>query len=202
MKKVCILDYGSGNVKSVLNAFSTFSDCVVSNEISKIEKSTHFVLPGVGSFNDAMKRFTSVVPITELGLELEKGKPFLGICVGMQILGRAGFEFQKTQGLGLVEGTVERLDAQGEPLPHVGWNNLIEIENHPLLSQITEEDDFYFVHSYGFRNIPKQNILGSAMYGGKFPAVISKENIYGVQFHPEKSQKSGEKLIQNFLSIT
>ena len=101
----------------------------------------------------------------------------------------------------MIEGTIEKLDSRGEPLPHVGWNNLVEIDNHPLLSGITEEDDFYFVHSFAFRNIPNQNILSSGIYGSKFPTVIAKNNVYGVQFHPEKSQKAGVKLIQNFLSI-
>ena len=201
MRKVCILDYGSGNVKSVKNAFDAFSDCVISNEMSQIKKSTHIVLPGVGSFQKAMMRVTSAIPIPELIIELEKGKPFLGICVGMQILGDIGLEFQETTGLGLIQGTIEKLDSRGEPLPHVGWNNLVEIDNHPLLSGITEEDDFYFVHSFAFRNIPKQNILSSGIYGSKFPTVIAKNNVYGVQFHPEKSQKAGVKLIQNFLSI-
>ena len=201
MTKVCILDYGSGNVKSVKNAFDAFTDCEISNEISNIEKATHIVLPGVGSFRKAMMRVTSTIPLPELNIELGKGKPFLGICVGMQILGETGMEFQETKGLGLFEGTIEKLDSQGEPLPHVGWNNLLEIDSHPLLTGITEEDDFYFVHSFAFRNIPKPQILSSGFYGSKFPAVIAKDNVYGVQFHPEKSQKAGVKLIQNFLSI-
>ncbi len=199
MAKVCILDYGSGNVRSVMNAFSIFSDCVISNELNMIKNASHIVLPGVGSYKNSMQLIQDKIPIAELRNYLSAGKPFLGICVGMQVLGNKGIEFEEATGLELIPGVVSRIDCGNLPLPHVGWNNLTEIKENPLTSGITEDDDFYFVHSFAYTNLGEEHVLANAVYGQAFPAIVSSENIFGVQFHPEKSQKAGSKVIQNFL---
>jgi glutamine amidotransferase len=201
MKNVCILNYGSGNVKSVMNAFSNFSNTMISNNPIDINNSSHLVLPGVGSYKDSMERILKTIPIDTVMDQVRRGKPFLGICVGMQVLGQAGVEFEEAEGLNILPGRVSRIDSGQLPLPHVGWNNLIELQDDPLTTGITEEDDFYFVHSYGYTSMPDQLVIAKANYWSNFPAIIVSENTYGVQFHPEKSQFSGEKVLKNFLRI-
>lgn len=201
MIKVCILDYGSGNVRSVLNAFSSFADCEVSNDVKVINNASHVILPGVGSYKNSMSLIEKRIPLLELKNEISSGKPFLGICVGMQVLGSKGIEFEEAQGLGLIHGVVSRIRCETLPLPHVGWNNLIGIREGHLTRGISEDDDFYFVHSYAFTEIEAKLVLADAYYGERFPAMVQFENIFGVQFHPEKSQKAGSKIIKNFLDI-
>lgn len=199
MSKVCILDYGSGNVKSVFNAINRYADCVISNEVSEIKNASHLILPGVGSFKDSMDRIIATLPIDEIRESLAKEKPFLGICVGMQVLASIGIEFVEANGLDFVPGTVSKLNSKELPLPHVGWNNLEVIKQNSLTKNIDEQDDFYFTHSYGFTEISTDFVLATTEYGGVFPSIISKGNLFGVQFHPEKSQKSGAKILENFL---
>ncbi len=201
MTRVCILDYGSGNVRSVMNAFSNFSDCVISNELNVIKNASHIVLPGVGSYKNSMKLIQNRIPIADLKNYHSAGKPFLGICVGMQVLGDKGIEFEEATGLQLMPGVVSRIKCGNLPLPHVGWNNLVEIKKNPLTAGITEDDDFYFVHSFAYTNLGDEQVLAKAVYGQPFPAVVNRENLFGVQFHPEKSQKAGSRVIQNFLEI-
>jgi glutamine amidotransferase len=199
VSKVCILDYGSGNVKSVFNAINRYADCVISNEVSEIKNASHLILPGVGSFKDSMDRIIATLPIDEIRESLAKEKPFLGICVGMQVLASIGIEFVEANGLDFVPGTVSKLNSKELPLPHVGWNNLEVIKQNSLTKNIDEQDDFYFTHSYGFTEISTDFVLATTEYGGVFPSIISKGNLFGVQFHPEKSQKSGAKILENFL---
>ena len=202
MADVCILDYGSGNVKSVFNAVNRLTErVVVSNQIGQLRNASHLILPGVGSFKDSMDRITTTLPVDELSDLLAKGKPFLGICVGMQVLASVGIEFVEAKGLGFIPGTVSKIDSDTLPLPHVGWNNLSCSQLNPITKDINEEDDFYFTHSYGFTAISHDFVLGTTEYGTVFPSIIGRENIYGVQFHPEKSQKSGAKILRNFLDI-
>jgi glutamine amidotransferase len=148
-----------------------------------------------------MQRILETIPVDVLHHQALNGKPLLGICVGMQVLGRTGIEFEKADGLGILTGVVSRIDSGSLPLPHVGWNNLIDIEKSPITTGISSEDDFYFVHSYAFTTISEQFVVARASYGTSFPVIISSGNTYGVQFHPEKSQKAGNKLIENFLGI-
>lgn len=201
MSKVCILDYGSGNVRSVLNAFSNFTNCVVSNDPKIIKNASHIVLPGVGSYKNSMDLIRTTIPLLELRHEISLGKPFLGICVGMQVLGSKGIEFEEAPGLEFFPGVVSRIASRKLPLPHVGWNNLMCLQNNPLTSGITENDDFYFVHSFAYNEINRQLVLAEAIYGEKFPAIVNFQNVFGVQFHPEKSQKAGARIIQNFLGL-
>ncbi len=201
MQNICILDYGSGNVKSVLNAFSKYADCRISNAKIDVINASHLILPGVGTYKDAMHRILNTLPLQLIRQQVHNGKPILGICVGMQVLSSKGIEFEEAPGLGLIPGIVSRIESAGLPLPHVGWNNLTNLANHEITAGISEEDDFYFVHSYAYSNISREFVNAEVEYGVKCPAIISRGNIIGVQFHPEQSQKAGDRVIQNFLGI-
>ncbi len=202
--KICILDYGSGNVASVFNMLKFIEfDPEISNDKKKIRDASHVILPGVGSYNSGMEKIKRKLPIDCLENEiLKKGKPFLGICLGMQVLSTVGYEFGKYQGLNWVEGEVKELDVKKSILPHVGWNEVnAESKNNILFNNIDNDENFYFVHSYHFKSFNKKNILATSIYEETFASAIRKDNVFGVQFHPEKSQKSGMKLLRNFLKI-
>lgn len=202
MNKVCILDYGSGNVRSVFNLFNSVVNCCVSNALPDIEDATHIVLPGVGAFGAAMQKIRTVLPIDQIErVVVQNGKPFLGICVGMQVLAERGSEFGDHAGLGWIHGTVDRLQSGILPLPHIGWNNIAREIAHPLFDELGEDPDFYFLHSYALRNNTGK-ILATAEFGEVFCAAIAQDNILGVQFHPEKSLRAGLKLITNFLALS
>tara|TARA_B100001173_G_C15908959_1_gene513246 strand:- start:251 stop:862 length:612 start_codon:yes stop_codon:yes gene_type:complete len=199
--KVCILDYGSGNVASVYNLINRLDyDIKVSNKPEDIKKSSHLILPGVGAFGASVERIKSNISIELLNDEVKVNKkPFLGICVGMQVLAEKGLEFGVHKGLGWIEGTVEKLSEK--VLPHVGWNNIEIKKNSPIFKNIKNASDFYFVNSYAFRVKDNNCIIAETTYENKFCSAIQKENIFGVQFHPEKSQKMGQIIIDNFLKI-
>lgn len=201
--KVCILDYGSGNTKSVFNIFHSLqSNTVISNALEDIQSATHIILPGVGAFGASMKKIHEQIPIEALKKEvLVKKKPFLGICVGMQVLADVGYEFGEEKGLGWIKGEVRKLETNDLPLPHVGWNNVVVDRSSPITKGFSEHIDFYFVHSFAFTPADKETIIAHSNYGSTFTSVIGKENILGVQFHPEKSQRAGTLLIKNFLDI-
>lgn len=204
MNSVCILNYGAGNVKSVYNLFeSIVKSVIVSNDPKEILQASHLVLPGVGAFGSAMRKIRESIPLAELEeAVLSKKRPFLGICVGMQVLAESGMEFGEHRGLGWIPGTVEKLTALGAPLPHIGWNNISPKRQSPLLIDLGPEPDFYFVHSFVFHATDPGNVLATSEYGEEFCSVIQSDNIYGVQFHPEKSQKAGIQLVNNFLAIS
>jgi glutamine amidotransferase len=201
--KVCILDYGSGNVKSVFNLLSSITDDVkISNDISIIEKATHLILPGVGAFGASMSKIKKKLPLDIIENEVFRSKkPFLGICVGMQVLAEKGFEFGEYDGLGWLSGNVIKIDSKDKPLPHIGWNDIQIKHPSPLLHNFDNNQDFYFAHSYAFKTLSDENILATTNYGEEFISAANKENIFGVQFHPEKSQKAGKMLMLNFLSL-
>lgn len=202
-RKVCIIDYGAGNVKSVYNIFYDVCNLTkISNQPEDVEEATHIVLPGVGAFQTAVDKIKNLA-IFEL-LEnnvLNEKKVFLGICVGMQVLADEGYEHGGYKGLGWVSGVVKKLETKALRLPHVGWNNFKNCANNPLLKGIPLEADFYYVHSYCFECKNPAHSIASCEYGAVFTAIINKDNIYGVQFHPEKSQKAGRKIIENFLRL-
>tara|TARA_Y100000590_G_C15387218_1_gene888682 strand:+ start:69 stop:680 length:612 start_codon:yes stop_codon:yes gene_type:complete len=200
-QSVCILDYGSGNVASVYNLLNRLNyDTKVSNESSDIKNSSHLILPGVGAFGDSIKKIKNQIPIELLRDEVfNKKKPFLGICVGMQVLADKGYEFGENDGLGWIKGTVKKLKAK--ILPHIGWNNVEIKRKSPIFLGLDNLKDFYFVNSYAFVTKEKNLIISETDYEIKFCSAIQKDNIYGVQFHPEKSHKAGEIIINNFLKI-
>lgn len=202
-KKVCILDYGSGNTRSVFNVFTTLTpNVLISNKSADIKNASHIILPGVGAFGASMEKIKNKIPLDTLEHEIiKRSKPFLGICVGMQVLADYGYEFGKHKGLGWISGTVEKIKIKNLILPHVGWNNIDIVRQIPLLDKFKNKQDFYFLHSFIFREKNKKNIAAKTNYGENFNSVIFKNNIFGVQFHPEKSQKVGRVLIENFLNI-
>jgi len=200
--KVCILDYGSGNVKSVYNMVRYLGYNVnISNEKSAIRSASHIILPGVGSFGAAMEKIKSKIPLPVLESEIiNTKKPLLGICVGMQVLAENGHEHGDHKGLGWITGSVEKLEVNELPLPHIGWNDVILKKDSILFNDLGDINDFYFVHSYSLKT-KQANVLSETNYEINFCSSVQKENIYGVQFHPEKSQRAGQKLIQNFLNV-
>lgn len=202
---VAVVDYGMGNLDSVVRAVeecggkASLVGCA-----AEIEKATHIVLPGVGSFAAGMGN------IRKRALEdvlresvLRKGVPFLGICLGMQLLATTGFEGEETHGLGWIPGEVRRLqpNGKGERIPHVGWNEIHMVQPSALFRTIPSGKDFYFVHSYALACAKPQNVLATTPYCGGFPSVVGESNIFGVQFHPEKSQRFGHQLLRNFLAL-
>jgi imidazole glycerol-phosphate synthase subunit HisH len=203
MSRVCILDYGSGNVKSVSNLFESIaSRVVVSNDPVEIARSSHLVLPGVGAFGSIMRKIRDSLPMETLErMVLRDGKPFLGICAGMQVLASRGMEFGEHAGLGWIAGKVEQLEANGLSLPHIGWNSIAWKQDSPLLEGLEDESDFYFVHSFSFHADIPDHVLATTQYGKEFCSVVQRDNLFGVQFHPEKSQRAGRRLAKNFLSL-
>ena len=201
---VVIIDYGMGNLFSVENAIKYFgAEVKISDQKEEIEKADRLILPGVGAFPDGMKNLEKLGIIDVLKKEaLEKEKPFLGICLGMQLLAAEGEENILTKGLGWVPGKVKRLqvDERKFRIPHVGWDDVIP-KKDGMLFKAVKQPVFYFVHSYHLVPEDSSVIAGVCDYGESFAAAIQKDNIFGVQFHPEKSQKNGLKLLENFLKF-
>ena len=213
---VLIIDYGSGNTKSVYNSvktilknFDRFSQVKVSNNLSEIKKADKIILPGVGSFDQCMNRIRKIKDLLETLNDqvITKKKPFLGICVGMQILADYGYENQKTKGLSWINGEVKPLknfldNSQNLKIPHMGWNSVNIHKNNNLFNDINANDQFYFVHSYFFDIKQNKNIICNTQYGINIPAIVNRDNIFGFQFHPEKSGRSGLKILYNWLKLS
>ena len=201
-KKICILDYGSGNVASVYNMINFLGfECKITNENDYLEKSSHIILPGVGSYSAAMKKIKKKIFLKNLEKQvLKNNKPFLGICVGMQILSTTGYEFEICDGFGWIPGTVRKI--KNKKLPHIGWNNINLKNNSPLLKDLDMDQNFYFVNSYQFVPRNNEDVVSTTNYEEDFCSIIQKNNIFGVQFHPEKSQKAGQLLIKNFINLS
>jgi glutamine amidotransferase len=203
MKKVSIISYGSGNIYSIYKAISDLGYvveiCKTPNEIDKAER---IILPGVGSFYESMKLLTQNNWIEKI-LHLVKDKkiPIFGICLGMQLLSKCSYEDNYSPGLNLIEGEVSSLKELGcqKIIPHMGWNAVIFDKNNKLFKDISLESDFYFAHSYAFKNIHKDYVSGTVNYGVDIVAAISFNNILGTQFHPEKSSLNGKKILKNFI---
>ncbi len=200
--KPLILNIGSGNILSLKNIILKKNvELKISCNEKDIESSTHIFLPGVGSYSDVMEKIRQNLDINFLKKKILKDRLFfLGICVGMQILSEHGYENGEHEGLSFIEGSVEKIPTN-DILPHVGWNSLETKSKNKILKDISDNTDFYFTHSYYFKLTNSSNEVASTNYGIGFPSIINKENIYGVQFHPEKSQIAGEKLIENFLNL-
>ncbi len=202
---VCIIDYGMGNLLSVKRAFEKCgADVKIAKKPEELYLATHIILPGVGAFADGINNL-KVGKWDKVLDEIVKEKkiPILGICLGMQLFATYGYESGEVEGLNYIEGEVVKLEAKEifERVPHVGWNDIRKINNNELLEGIEDNTDFYFVHSYKYVTKNEEDIVCKTNYCGEFTSVINKDNIWGVQFHPEKSQKSGFKLIKNFLNL-
>ena len=203
--ETAIIDYGMGNLLSVQRAFEKCgSDAVIIENPLELRSAERIVLPGVGAFPDAMGNLRSGGWIEELNRAvLKKEKPLLGICLGMQLLADKGYEGRETEGLGYISGKVILLNRTeaAERIPHVGWNEIEKYGESPLFEGIEDGANYYFVHSYHFEVKDDENIASLTPYCGKFVSAVKKDNIVGTQFHPEKSQKAGFKLIKNFLRM-
>jgi glutamine amidotransferase len=202
--KVCIIDYGLGNLTSVFNAVSGLNvEVCVSNKHKDIEDATHLILPGVGSFKEGMDNLNQLNLISILNNEvIDNKKPILGICLGMQLFSSFGHENELTTGLNWIKGVVRKMNTKNrERLPHVGWNDISIKKKSILVDNITESLIFYFLHSYQF--IPKDTsvVSGVCDYAGGFVSIIESGNIFATQFHPEKSHNVGTQLIKNFLGL-
>ncbi len=206
--KIAIVDYGAGNLRSVAKAFEKAAEgsaiMDVTADPDRIAKADRIVLPGVGAFAECKHGLDSRPGLIEAMKEavLSHGRPFLGICVGMQLLASEGVEFGATPGLDWIAGSVLKMkaDEKGLRIPHMGWNELeIRAPKHPLFQGIKNGDHVYFVHSFAFEAEDPATILAETDYGGKVAAAIGKDNMVGVQFHPEKSQEIGLRLIDNFI---
>ncbi|VFU09904.1 imidazole glycerol phosphate synthase subunit HisH [Methylocella tundrae] len=211
--KVAIVDYGSGNLHSAQKAFERAareaglaSAIEVTPDPATVAAADHIVLPGVGAFADCRRGLEALPGMIEALNEavLKKGRPFLGICVGMQLLATRGLEHGETPGLGWIEGDVDAIKPNDPALriPHMGWNTLDLAREHPVLSHIPTGPKglhAYFVHSYAFKPARPESVIAATDYGGAVSALIGRDNIVGSQFHPEKSQALGLALIANFL---
>ena len=199
---VAIIDYGVGNLRSVEKAFAARGcDAVVTSDHSILRNADRLVLPGVGAFAACMRELGSRGFDELVHERAEKGTPLLGVCVGMQMLFEESEEFGKTPGLGLLPGRVRRFPGDlpgGLVVPQVGWNQVRQRGDHPLLRGIADNAFFYFVHSYFCEAGDPAVVVGDTDYGEVYPSVVARENICGVQFHPEKSQAAGLRLLKNF----
>lgn len=199
--KIGIIDYGIGNLHSVQNAFN-FIGCetLVSDDPKQLSKADGLILPGVGAFPDAMKQLKNT-KLDEYVKETVRVKPLLGICLGMQLLFDRGYEFEECDGLGLIKGEVVKIKPDGLKIPHMGWNELFVQNNSKLMDSIPEYSQVYFVHSYKAIVENRQNLIATTDYGEEITAIVSSGNVYGCQFHPEKSGEIGLKILENFRRI-
>lgn len=198
---IVVIDYGAGNTKSVMRALEKNAiQALLSSDKSAIESADGLILPGVGAFPLAMEELEKRQLIDVIKQEVEQGKPLLGICLGMQLLVDGSDEHRYTKGFGFIPGECKKLPSSHTfPVPHMGWNELDVKQDKPL-TQGLENDYVYFVHSYAVEVAP-QYIEASCEYMQEIPAVISYKNVYGAQFHPEKSGEVGHKLLRNFKEI-
>lgn len=199
---IAILDYGVGNLKNVRTALNDVGlDSIISRDPKRLNDAKAIVLPGVGAFSDAMAKLIDYDLIETLNQNVKKGKYLLGICLGMQLLFDKSAEDGSFPGLSYLPGEVVRLSHKHLKVPHMGWNNLVTTGHPPLLKKIQADDYVYFVHSYYAKVDNFNHILAYANYGVKVPAIVQKENVIGMQFHPEKSASVGLQLLTNFKEI-
>jgi len=202
---IAVVDYGLGNVRSVVGAVQRVGyDPVLTRDPDELACADKLILPGVGAFSDGMARLKDQGLDEVIGeLVIGRGKPILGICLGMQLLARESLEFGRHQGLGWIDATVRKLGGDGMELrlPHVGWNDLFQTSSCLLFKGVPEGALFYYVHSYSLECRSRDLVKGECEYGGRFTAVVQKDNIFGIQFHPEKSQLHGLGVLKNFLDL-
>ena len=199
--RIALVDYGSGNLRSVAKALARSGLAVeLSSDPQRVLACQAAVVPGVGAFADAIANLEKTGLLEALRRFLASGRPYLGLCLGLQVLFEEGDEHGVTRGLGVLRGRVERFpdrDGTGALLrvPHIGWNRVRFAGAHPMLAGLPAADDYYFVHSY--RAVPREagQVVGRADYGGDFAAAVARDNLFAVQFHPEKSQSAGKRLL-------
>ena len=207
--KVTIVDYNSGNISSVINSFKEVAkdkvNIEVTADLNKIKSSDKVVLPGQGSFKSCIDALNKINGLTEALNEFAiiNKKPLLGICVGLQMFAEVGYEETETKGLGWISGKVSKIDNQNGKfkLPHIGWNQINIIKQSKIFKNIENNAHMYFVHSYEFLPNDKNVISATTDYSSNIVCSVEKENIFGTQFHPEKSDRLGLKIIDNFINI-
>ena len=207
--KVTIVDYNSGNISSVINSFKEVAknkiDLEVTSDLQKIRSSDKLVLPGQGSFKSCVDALNAINGLTEALSEfaINDKKPLLGICVGLQMFADIGYEETETKGLGWIPGKVSKIDNKDGvfKLPHIGWNEINIVKESKIFKNLDKNSHMYFVHSYEFIPDDKSVISATTDYSTNIVCAVEKENIFGTQFHPEKSDKLGLKLIDNFLNL-
>ena len=207
--KVTIVDYNSGNISSVINSFKEVAkdkvNIEVTTDLNKIKFSDKVVLPGQGSFKSCVDALNKINGLTEVLHEfaINNKKPLLGICVGLQMFADIGYEETETEGLGWISGKVSKIDNQNGKykLPHIGWNQINIVKQSKIFKNIENNSHMYFVHSYEFLPNDKNVISATTDYSSNIVCSVEKENIFGTQFHPEKSDKMGLKVIENFINI-
>ncbi|MFG6081642.1 imidazole glycerol phosphate synthase subunit HisH [Paracoccus litorisediminis] len=204
--RVALVDYDSGNLHSAEKAFAlmgreTGAEVFVTADPEAVRAADRIVLPGDGAFPACRVALDAVPGMVEALREavLSRGVPFMGICVGMQMLADTGHEYRETDGLGWIGGEIDAIRAPGLKVPHMGWNDLTVLQPHPVLEGIATGDHAYFVHGWQFQVREPAHLLASVDYGGPVTAVVGRDNIVGTQFHPEKSQAVGLRIIANFL---
>lgn len=205
-----LIDYAAGNLHSAEKAFQRMAaetdagNVIVSGKAEDIARADRIVLPGDGAFPACMSELKGQTGIFDALVEAveQKGRPFLGICVGMQLMARLGHEFKTVEGLGWIDGEVRRIEPIDPTLkvPHMGWNDLIIDRPHPVLDGIDDGDHAYFVHSYQMEVADKSQLIAHCDYGGPVTAIVGRDTMVGTQFHPEKSQAAGLRLIANWLA--
>ena len=206
---VTIVDYNSGNISSVINSFKEVSkdkvNIEVTSDLDKIKSSDKLVLPGQGSFKSCVNALNSIDGLVDClnDFAIKKKKPLLGICVGLQMLADVGYEEIETKGLGWISGSVSKIDNHNGKykLPHIGWNQINILKDSKIFKDIENNSHMYFVHSYEFVPKDKNVISATTEYSSKIVCSVEKENIFGTQFHPEKSDKIGLKIIDNFINL-
>ena len=207
--KVTIVDYNSGNISSVINSFKEVAknkvNIEVTSDLGKIKSSDKLVLPGQGSFKSCVDALNKIDGLTEALNEfaINNKKPLLGICVGLQMFADVGYEETETKGLGWISGKVSKINNQNGKykLPHIGWNQINIVKESKIFKKIENNSHMYFVHSYEFVPDDKKVISSTTDYSSNIVCSIEKENIFGTQFHPEKSDKIGLKIINNFINL-
>lgn len=200
---IVIIDYGMGNLKSVKNALDFIGrESKISSNESDIKNANALILPGVGAFPDAMDNIEKLSLDKIIKDEVKKGKPLLGICLGMQLLFENGFEGIERKGLGLLKGNIVKMKEDKKnnvKIPHIGWNNLIYNKKDQLFNNIKEREFVYYVHSYFAQGYEDDNLVAYSEYGdNKIPGVVRSDNVMGAQFHPEKSGSVGLSILKNF----
>jgi imidazole glycerol-phosphate synthase subunit HisH len=197
-KMIGIIDYGMGNLQSVKNALDSLDiPSAILQTPEEAGACDRLILPGVGAFGHAIANLKKAGWIEPIRQWAEEGKPFLGICLGMQLLAERGTEFGDNDGLCLIPGLISHLEAGSLVVPHMGWNSLKSMSPHPILQDVAEDADVYFVHSFVFRTDP-QNVIAWCDYGERFAAIVAKGSVVGTQFHPEKSQGPGLAILKSF----
>jgi glutamine amidotransferase len=200
---IAIVDYGVGNLRSVEKAFAAVgAQALVTGNAETIRAAEKIVLPGVGAFGECARQLRAS-RLDHLVIEAAaQNRPVLGLCVGLQLMFDEGHEFGVHQGLGLMRGRVVRFPENGPHVPQIGWNQIENLRSHPLLAGLSEGDYFYFVHSYYVAAADENDVIAETEYGIRYPSICARGSVAGVQFHPEKSQAAGLRLLANFAALT